>query len=93
MKYAGVDTGGTTGLVIVDENFDILFNLATKKTYEVLAKICQYTEIIVVLERAGTQEEYSVIKGALQEYGIKVIEFSPGEWKPNPHFNVLEFWM
>ena len=85
MFIAGLDTGETTGLVVVDEAGEVRKRMSSKEQDEILMALGQYGDIIVVLERAPkTQEEYINFKFSLGMYGYPIAEVSPGEWKPNP---------
>lgn len=86
MKIAGLDTGGTNGLVIVNEAGDIVRSCACIDLSDTIATIQAHDVGLVVLERAGrSQPEYHQAKEALRISGIPIFEVSPGEWKPNPN--------
>lgn len=82
---AGLDTGQSNGLVIVNEAGEIVERETTKHLPVVWALLACHTIDIVVLERAApTQLEYQTARLALSMYGFTTLEVSPGEWKPNP---------
>lgn len=86
MFIAGLDTGGTNGLVLVNEVGDVVRHLATRNLDHIYAILGQYNISLVILERAPkTQLEYQNAKDELTLYGYKILEVSPGEWKPNPN--------
>lgn len=82
---AGIDTGETTGLVLVDEAGVVRERLSTTELPRIYAVLASHTVDAVILERAApTQLEYQTVRLALSLYGFTVFEISPGEWKPNP---------
>lgn len=85
MFIAGLDSGETTGMVVVNEAGEVVKRMAVKDRDKVYAALGQYIDITIVLERAPkSQFEYREFKFALALYGYTVVEVSPGEWKPNP---------
>lgn len=85
-KIAGVDTGDTTGLVIVySETGDVAYRASHQDLLEVFIQLDLHKVAVVVLERTPhSQIQYQMTKGFLADSGIQVLEVSPGEWKPNP---------